>query len=60
MMLLRSRLSRVSARLVRQLEEAPFEAYARMMCDPTASVVPGKAIARLTAWLAADTPVGAA
>ena len=24
------------------IEEAPFEAYARMMCDPTASVVPAK------------------
>jgi pimeloyl-ACP methyl ester carboxylesterase len=42
------------------IEEAPFEAYAQMMCDPTASVVPSQAIARLTAWAAAGAPAGAA
>jgi pimeloyl-ACP methyl ester carboxylesterase len=42
------------------IEEAPFDAYARMMCDPTASVVPNAAIARLTKWLAAEAPVGEA
>jgi pimeloyl-ACP methyl ester carboxylesterase len=42
------------------IEEAPFEAYARMMCDPTASVVPTEAIARLTNWLTANAPAGEA
>jgi pimeloyl-ACP methyl ester carboxylesterase len=42
------------------IEEVPFEAYARMMCDPTASVVPAEAIARLTDWLAANAPAGEA
>jgi pimeloyl-ACP methyl ester carboxylesterase len=42
------------------IEEAPFEAYAPMMCDPTASVVPTEAIARLTDWLAANAPAGEA
>jgi pimeloyl-ACP methyl ester carboxylesterase len=41
-----------------EIEEACFEAYARMMCDPTASVVPTQAIARLTNWLAASAPLG--
>jgi pimeloyl-ACP methyl ester carboxylesterase len=38
------------------IEEAPFTGYAAMMCDPTASVVPSQAIARLSAWAAADAP----
>ncbi|MEA2758214.1 MAG: hypothetical protein QOH65_827 [Methylobacteriaceae bacterium] len=42
------------------IEEAPFEAYAPMMCDPTASVVPTESIARLTDWLAANAPAGEA
>jgi pimeloyl-ACP methyl ester carboxylesterase len=42
------------------IDQAPFEAYARMMCDPTASEVPSEAIARLTDWLAAATPIGGA
>jgi hypothetical protein len=41
------------------IEEAPFEAYARMMCDPTASVVPSEAVAFLTNWLATGAPSGA-
>jgi pimeloyl-ACP methyl ester carboxylesterase len=40
-----------------EIEEAPFEAYARMMCDPTASEVPAEAIARLVTWLATDAPI---
>ena len=41
------------------IEEAPFDAYARMMCDPTASVVPSEAVAFLTNWLATGAPSGA-
>lgn len=42
------------------VEEVPFEAYAKMMCDPTASRVPTSTIARLTHWLAADASVSEA
>ena len=48
------------AALASTIEEAPFEGYARMMCDPTASVVPTQAIAHLASWLAADAPHAAA
>jgi pimeloyl-ACP methyl ester carboxylesterase len=53
------RTKAVAARLGKlgaSLEEVPFDAYAQMMCDPTASVVPAQAVARLTVWLAADAP----
>jgi pimeloyl-ACP methyl ester carboxylesterase len=43
-----------------RIEAAPFEAYARMMCDPTASIVPNAAVARLTYWLAANPPAAEA
>jgi len=41
------------------IENTPFEAYARMMCDPTASVVPTHAIAHLTRWLSLGAAAGA-
>ncbi len=36
------------------VEQVIFDDYAGMMCDPTASVVPKKAIERLTTWIAVD------
>ncbi|GAC1556851.1 MAG: alpha/beta hydrolase [Beijerinckiaceae bacterium] len=42
--------------LATSIVEAPFDSYAKMMCDPTASMVPSAAIARLTEWIAADAP----
>jgi pimeloyl-ACP methyl ester carboxylesterase len=42
------------------VEVLAFEAYAQMMCDPTASRVPTGALARLTNWLALNAPAGEA
>jgi pimeloyl-ACP methyl ester carboxylesterase len=38
------------------VEHVGFEDYAGMMCDPTASVVPKRAIERVTTWTGVDAP----
>jgi pimeloyl-ACP methyl ester carboxylesterase len=51
--------NRLASRLGPVIEQAPFDGYAQMMCDPTASVVPDAALMRLTTWLAQGAPLAA-